>query len=292
MDLARFGRFARSLFAASTRRAMFGLGAAGLLGVLGGVLGPDDADAKKKKGKNKKKCKKKCGLCQVCKKGKCKNAAGRPCGAGQQCLADGTCVACDVCSSGCTFSQVQPAIAAASSGATIAIWPGVYPTNAVIAQADLTLLGVGAGVVLDGGRNSSVLASADSARSVRLVNLTIRGGRAENGGGVNWSRAALSLEDCLVTGNTATARGGGISLFQGGTTLTRTKVTENSAPQGGGIHNQGAGLTLDDHSTVTGNTATGGPGSGGGIMIFSSGTVTLQGGSTVIGNTPDNCVGC
>lgn len=98
MDALRFADLARAFVTTGTRRATLGLGAAGLLG----VLGLDDADAKRKKGKNKnknkKKCKK-CGACQACKKGKCKPAAaGTPCGEGQQCFADGTCHACDVAS--------------------------------------------------------------------------------------------------------------------------------------------------------------------------------------------------
>jgi hypothetical protein len=68
-----------------TRRAGAGLALAGLLG-----LAVPDADAKKKK----KKCKPKCGLCETCKKGKCKSLNGlKQCGsgciAGDQCCTNG-----------------------------------------------------------------------------------------------------------------------------------------------------------------------------------------------------------
>jgi len=65
-----------------TRRAGAGLALAGLLG-----MAVPAAEAKKHK---KKKCKPTCGLCETCKKGKCKPLNGlKACGAG--------CIASDAC---------------------------------------------------------------------------------------------------------------------------------------------------------------------------------------------------
>lgn len=65
MDTGRFDDFARALIAPS-RRTVLGLTVGGLFSSLGLTAAPA------KKRKNKKKCKKQCGPCQSCKKGKCK----------------------------------------------------------------------------------------------------------------------------------------------------------------------------------------------------------------------------
>jgi hypothetical protein len=86
MDAQRFDRLAKTL---RTRRSALGLvaGFAALLGV-----GHDEAAAK---------CKKKCGPCKRCKKGKCrlKKPDGTPCGGGGACLAGRCCV--PDCTEGC-----------------------------------------------------------------------------------------------------------------------------------------------------------------------------------------------
>jgi predicted outer membrane repeat protein len=87
------------------------------------------------------------------------------------------------------------------------------------------------------------------------------------GGGLSLG-GTTTLATCTVSGNTTSGLGGGIALFALSGTSPGT-------------------LTLNQTS-VTGNTADDG---GGGIYV-SSGTVTLQNGSQVTGNTPDDCVGC
>jgi hypothetical protein len=294
MDAARFDCFARTLVGTATRRTTLGLSVAGLLG----ALGWDETDAKKK-GKNKKKCKKKCGPCQKCKKGKCKpkKAVGTPCGEGKQCFANGQCVACDVCSA-CTHTTLQGAVDAATPGATIQLCPGTYLTKTGINKS-LTVVGAGpgeGGTVLDGqGLTGVIDINLGEGEELVLRRLTITGGVQEFGAGIYYSSGGIvTLEDVHVTGNHSSVRGGGIRNA-GVMTLTNSHVSGNSASLGGGIANQGGTLTLSDSSTVTDNTATGGAGSGGGIHNDvddpDGGTVAVIGGSSVTGNAPDDCVG-
>jgi hypothetical protein len=106
MDAIYFDMFARSLMDGSSRRAALSVGLGGLLA----VLGIRESGAKKRK--RRKKCKKKCGPCQRCKKGKCKRkAAGTVCGEGGECLANGSCAVlctvkeeCEALGSGCGCS--------------------------------------------------------------------------------------------------------------------------------------------------------------------------------------------
>jgi hypothetical protein len=295
MHRNRLERLARTLAQTAPRRTTLGLGAAGLLGALG--LEDVNAKNKRKKGK-KKKCKKKCGPCQKCKKGKCKAvAAGTPCGEGQQCFADGRCVACDVCHSGCDHTTLQAAIGAAAVGATIQLCPGTYATNAIV-EKDLTVVGAGSGAggtVLDGQGISTVL-DLDDVNDVKVRGLKVTGGAKDYGAGIHIVRGVITLEDVEVTGNHATKEAGGIYAFRcGRLTLINCRIAGNSSPKGGGILNHEGPLILT-HGTIvtqnTGNTTGGNDGhTAGGIHNEDGGTVTIIDGSSVTGNIPFNCAG-
>jgi hypothetical protein len=290
VDAMRFDRFACTLFDTATRRAMLGLGAGGLLA----ALGLEGGWARK----TKKKCKKKCGPCQKCKKGKCKPvAAGTSCGAGKQCFANGSCKACDVCLGDCAFTSLQDAVTAASHEATIQICPGRYPTNAQL-PTYVTLVGAGSGAggtVLDGQGRGRVL-FVEEFISITVRGLTITGGVADTGAGIDTSRATISLEDIHLTDNHSSGRGGAIHSYRSEVFLSNSRVTDNSASDGGGIYNGDLStLELKANSVVTGNDAPdngGGPDArGAGGIRNVGGTVEISEGSSVSGNTPVNCLG-
>jgi hypothetical protein len=101
----------------------------------------------------------------------------------------------------------------------------------------------------------------------------------------------LTLLGTTVRDNRA-QRGGGIlnGFDPGGSTVTLgegTNVTGNRADgRGAGVFNAGA-LVLEGTAIVS-NTA---EKRGGGIFNVTAGTVSLDGVSSVTGNTPDDCVG-
>jgi hypothetical protein len=284
MNHGAFDRLTAQMSRLVTRRAT--------VGALGTLITPSLVDAKRRKRKNKKKCKKKCGPCRTCKKGKCKPvAAGTPCGEGQQCFASGVCVACDVCSNGCAHASLQDAVNAATDGATIQICPGTYPTTAEIVAKDLTVIGAGAeadGTILDGQGLGSVLSIEDA--RVKILRLSVRGGAAGVGAGINCDQATVTLEGMHIAGNHASTRGGGISVVQGQMTLISCQLMGNSAPNGGGIANVLSIVTLTAGSIVTGNTASDSGGAGG-ILNAVGGVVEILDGSRVTDNTPVDCVG-
>jgi hypothetical protein len=105
MDASRFDILTRSLTDSVSRRTIGGLSLGGILGLLDLGKGA----AKKRKNKNKRKTRRcKCRPCTRCRKGKCKDLqpAGTSCGAGRQCIANGTCsITCGAvveCPAGCT----------------------------------------------------------------------------------------------------------------------------------------------------------------------------------------------
>jgi CSLREA domain-containing protein len=106
---------------------------------------------------------------------------------------------------------------------------------------------------------------------VRLANLTLTGGAAGSGGGINVDASELSLVNVTVSGNSAGSTGGGIYVDGGQLFLTRSTVSGNSASvHGGGIYNDGQ-VSLAN-SSVRNNSA---GSSGGGIYNISS-DLTVQ----------------
>ena len=88
--------------------------------------------------------------------------------------------------------------------------------------------------------------------SVSRVKDNRRGGGIEKSGG-----GTLTLDGCLVSGNSALQDGGGIETRWGQLALVATTVTGNTAGRHGGgifVTDGSTSLTLDPSSSVTGNT--------------------------------------
>ncbi|MCI5120116.1 MAG: hypothetical protein D3908_02785 [Candidatus Electrothrix sp. AUS4] len=114
--------------------------------------------------------------------------------------------------------------------------------------------------------------------TLTLNNSIVTGNTAGYGGGIGNYHGQVTLTNSIVSGNTAGNDGGGIDNYYGQVTLTNSTVSGNTAGgYGGGIHNDGT-ATLDN-STISGNSAMY---VGGGIDNW--GTATLNN-TTVSGNT-------
>jgi hypothetical protein len=158
----------------------------------------------------------------------------------------------------------------------------------------------GSPATISGGNLSRVFEV--NAGSVTFDNLIITGGAASDGGGIynghlSTLRAsrALTLNDCTVTGNSATDAGGGIYNIGAVLNLNNSTVSNSSAANdGGGIFSGGnylnflgnqrgnPGQVVVSNSTVTGNSAT----YGGGIYNRAIGVGVLDIlGSSISGNS-------
>lgn len=94
--------------------------------------------------------------------------------------------------------------------------------------------------VLDGNQGGSVVISPVSAnRGYRLDGFTIRNGSAEYGGGLHLTESAsyLTVENCIISGNSASKWGGGVFCGQySAPRLIGCIIRENSAAElGGGV---------------------------------------------------------
>jgi len=116
----------------------------------------------------------------------------------------------------------------------------------------------------DAGTENGGAIWTHGAGGLELHNVTVRGSRAADGGGVYVSNH-LMMEASTIEGNIADERGGGLYLANGTASITRSTISGNhsqGSTGGGGIYN-GATLHLRS-STIVGNDAH--DGSGGGLL--------------------------
>lgn len=132
-----------------------------------------------------------------------------------------------VCAIGCTYTSIQAAINAASSGATITIGPGNYSENDTI-STPVTLKGAGKKTIVypavsnpnPMGCSGSLCAGASTIMLVQANNVTIENMKLEG------ANPGLSAQGTPVNGKLVNARNGIIDNFNAGTftNLTVTKV--------------------------------------------------------------------
>lgn len=211
--------------------------------------------------------------------------------------------------------DLQAAIDAASPGGTLVLCNGTWLVSSTfVINKDLTLRGAGPGTtILDGGNACRVLSvgvgpdgTANSVVAVTLEALEITQGSSPGFAGGIFGYCALTLKNVVLSSNRSD-NGGALAVFNRLTLKEGSRVMGNQAAVfGGGIY--GGILSLEDGSSVTDNVAadagggianydnlTLGPGCsiarntarvGGGVYNWGSqGTVILEAGSSVVGNT-------
>ena len=178
---------------------------------------------------------------------------------------------------GAPFCTIQAAINAAAAGDRIEIAAGSYIETLTI-DRNLTLHGAGISTVegaCDGQTNllGAPAVSVQVGVIVLLTDVTIKGGPASFGGGVN-NAGVLFLASSEVCQNSAFNQGGGI-YTSGALSLTRVQVYDNqqasAGVEGGGLF-VASGRTLVRNSTFTNNRVA----RGGGISVANGATLVLS----------------
>jgi hypothetical protein len=138
----------------------------------------------------------------------------------------------------------------------------------------MQITGPAAGVTVNAGRQSRVLA-IDSGAAVAITNLTITRGQVGNSGGGILNSGTLTLSNCTVSDNRGDPSGGGINN-SGTLNLNECTINDNTVGgggPGGGILNSGT-ATLTN-CTLSGNYIYGSASGGSGGGIANGGTLTL-----------------
>jgi hypothetical protein len=159
---------------------------------------------------------------------------------------------------------------------------------------------IGGGIINEGDLSGN--ATLNLTRSQVVNNTAIQAGGGIFNDGEQGGQVTANLSSSLLANNNAPndfGQGGGIyndGSNSGSATanFNSSRVLNNTATiNGGGIYNdlRGGGIAnvTMQNSIVSLNVSNGGPGSGGGIFNFPGATVTLQDGSQVFRNAPDNC---
>ena len=172
--------------------------------------------------------------------------------------------------------------------------------------SDLDIYGSGAeSTIIDGGGQDRVI-HITVPYTVRLYNLTIRGGVApgdstqSRGGGIlNQNNSTLWLTRVKILENRAANTGGGVDNFGGTLNIVDSTIANNQAAHGGGVFSDNilivfrslftgnsasdTGGALDNNSqaglynvTISGNNAASDPLGQGGGGIFSDGEIVLN----------------
>jgi len=181
-------------------------------------------------------------------------AAGPPSPAAPS--ADGLDATVTVCPSGCDFTSIQPAVAAAQLGDTVFIGSGTYRETVTIDKS-LTLRGVGPKVAIIDGNGQGPVITVRPGVGATISGLSVIGGRAASGAGI-YNSGALNLSDCEVSGNATNSPtegwGGGVFNYGGVMNVTACTIADNRGRLGGAIINAFGTLVLTN-SRLTGNTA-------------------------------------
>jgi hypothetical protein len=121
--------------------------------------------------------------------------------------------------------------------------------------------------------------------TAEIDNLIITGGNNVIGGGINNAGSSLTLNNDVITANTASQGGGIFNQAASNLYLTNDLIQYNTASVfGGGIANSGGTVTVTasgNPTTILGNN---GGQLGGGIYNYNDGTVQLQGITNINGN--------
>ncbi len=194
-----------------------------------------------------------------------------------------------VCATGCGFTSIASAVAAASSGDTVLVQDAVHTEASIVIEKNLTLRGRGrdktvvqAAVTVDAA--SDRILHVRSGASVFLEDMTLRHGNVlGEGGAVRVAGSPgfttdLTVRRLRVVNNRASVLGGGLLVaFDANARVFESIFEGNEAATGAGLGAGGGELLITD-SLVRANTAA----RGGGVFL-ANGTLTVRN-TTIVEN--------
>ncbi|MBI1826344.1 MAG: right-handed parallel beta-helix repeat-containing protein [Planctomycetes bacterium] len=228
----------------------------------------------------------------VCDPGDSCELCACDCGA---CCGDGVCSVhenCISCPVDCTcptlhvpgdYGLIQEAIAAAHGGDEIIVGPGMY-------NEAIDFLGKAITVRSSNGPSTTKIDATGLNRSVVTCRLgegpatlldgfTIKGGKANSGGGMYNDISSPTIRNCTFSQNVATNEGGGIYNNRGKPVITNCRFIHNSSWIGGALENWYSNSTIVNCIFVRNDASS----DGGGIDNYNSNPTVTN--CTFFGNT-------
>ncbi|MEL7247553.1 MAG: T9SS type A sorting domain-containing protein [Bacteroidota bacterium] len=212
-----------------------------------------------------------------------------------------------VCSSGCDYTTIAAAIAAAAADDIIDIQDGTYTEAALTISKNITIQGQGpASTIVQAAATQDAATDGvfiiNEGYTVTIQDLTIQNGNADpangtssvNDGGGIWidfnATSDISLINLNITNNYSDDKGGGIYTIGGDGTLSLMDcvITNNEAnvssslADGGGISNRGAVVFTLIRCTIANNRS---GDDGGGVLNIESASIAKFINCTIAGNT-------
>ena len=173
------------------------------------------------------------------------------------------------------YNSINTAVSEARYGDTIIVNSGTY-NETISMKSGVRIYGAGAEVTVINGDGSGPVVTASGTEitsNAVIAGFTIMGGNADYGGGIYIHDASPTLENNVISDNSATFFGGGLYIEGGMPTIHNNVIANNSAVIfGGGVHIANGSPALINN-TIASNLAT----------IFGGGVFNLRG-SPIIGN--------
>ncbi len=176
------------------------------------------------------------------------------------------------------YTEIQPAIDAASDGDKVIVRDGTYILSSQISIDKLITVQSenGPGSAIIDGDNTTRCFYVNNAGAI-VDGFTITNGRSEKGGGVFIDVAGGTVKNCIITENTADANGNDgcdACIYQPGGTYDGGAGGDGGDAYGGGIYLSGNGRILNCVITNNHAESIGGDGGDGSDSIVASGYAT------------------
>ena len=182
------------------------------------------------------------------------------------------------------YRTISAAIAASFDGDVVEVGPGTYSEGLNFGGRDITVRSMAgaATTIVDPVSGRCLTATGQKGIGARLEGFTLRGGSANEGGGVYVSASSPVLVNCVITGNESTTgngNGGGVYVASGSPKLVGCTVLQNTASgNGGGVYVASGSLALEN-CVISGNEVPSSYNYGAGLFASSGTTVTITDGA-------------
>ena len=155
------------------------------------------------------------------------------------------------------FASPAEALARTTGPAVLILAAGEYAGGLPL-RSGVTLRGQDSATTFIVARDPGSVVRLDGAQHVRLLQLTLRGGNAERGGGICADASTLFAGQLRIEGCVA-RQGGGLALRGcAGVVLERVVISGNRAEQGGGLALEGSFAMMDGVALLENRAVRGG----------------------------------